>query len=265
MKKVIDLRRHFRLIALALVIVGSTLLSMSMVGINNQRERALAVANGNTLVREELRLAGLTFNSIKTVEPAWSTDGKPIAPAGTVTTSSLLVASNSDVHQNVQAAIFHKEDYVLPIKSSSRFKGGELVFPNTREAIRRALSSVGNAKIACDDGECYNLCDHLVGWHWGYDASGYESARTHWAWAVKNGIAHAGDREPPLGALLFWDSQPNGHTAIYLGKGRVVTNFVGPAGKNVYIADADWYEKNGRGYLGWADPVFYADKPGSGL
>lgn len=266
MRVVNVLRNNIRVVAAVILLTGVALLTVSLAGSIHQRNHTVAVANGLELVREELRLAGLDGQTTAPAQaPEWTSDGTPVVPPGTIATSTLLVAKAPDVHANVDAALLHKEDYVLPISAATRFRGGDLVFPKTREALRRALSAVGNAKIACDDGECFNLCDHLVGWNWGYDASGYMSARTHWDYAVKNGGAHPADREPPLGALLFWDSQPNGHVAIYIGNGRVVTNFIGPAGKNVYIADADWYEKNGRNYLGWAEPIFYDQKPGAGL
>jgi hypothetical protein len=45
----------------------------------------------------------------------------------------------------------------------------------------------------------------------------------------------------------------------------VVTNAGGEYGSNVYIYYADWYDKVGYKYLGWAPPVFFGEEPGSAL
>lgn len=147
------------------------------------------------------------------------------------------------------------------------FKGGQWVYPKTEVAMQRAISSVGDAVSVCVDGKCFNKCDHLAGDIWGYEvASGYKSAATHWSTAKAQGIARLGDREPPLGALLFWDTgRVFGHVATYIGNGMVVTNSGGEFGSDVYVVYADSYERYGWKYLGWADPVFFGEKPGSAL
>lgn len=157
--------------------------------------------------------------------------------------------------------------YINKYEGEITFKGGESVFPKTHIAISRAFSSVGDALSVCQDGKCFNKCDHLAGDIWGYEeASGYYSAMTHWQTAVNQGIAVKGDKEPPLGALLFWDtSRPFGHVATYIGNGLVVTNAGGEYGSNVYIYYADWYDRIGYKYLGWAPPVFFGEEPGSAL
>jgi hypothetical protein len=158
--------------------------------------------------------------------------------------------------------------YIYDYKGTITFKGGDIVFPKTKEAIQRAYSSVGDALTVCKDGKCFNKCDHLAGDIWGYDeASGYYSAKTHWQTAVNTGIAKIKDREPPLGALLFWSSLNSdfGHVATYIGNGLVVTNSGGEYGSNVYIYYADWFESTNRDYWGWAPPVFFGEKPGSAL
>jgi hypothetical protein len=160
------------------------------------------------------------------------------------------------------------KSYIYEYKGRITFKGGDIVFPKTKEAIQRAYSSVGDALTVCKDGKCFNKCDHLAGDIWGYDdASGYYSATTHWQAALDTGIAKVKDREPPLGALLFWSSINSdfGHVATYIGNGLVVTNSGGEYGSNVYIYYADWYENNGRDYWGWAPPVFFGESPGSAL
>jgi hypothetical protein len=157
--------------------------------------------------------------------------------------------------------------YINDYDGKITFGGGETVFPKTHVAISRAFSSVGDALSVCLDGKCFNKCDHLAGDIWGYEeASGYYSAMTHWQTAVAQGIAVKGDKEPPLGALLFWETgRPFGHVATYIGNGMVVTNAGGEYGSNVYIYYADWYDKISYKYLGWAPPVFFGEEPGSAL
>lgn len=157
--------------------------------------------------------------------------------------------------------------YLITSRSNNLFGGGELVFPKTEKAMSRAMAAVGHAYRACRDNACEGLCDHLAGSIWGYsDYSGYATAMVHWRTAVSDRIAHLNDREPPLGALLFWKTQkPEGHVATYIGNGRVVSNSDGPSGTNVYIVEATAYEDFGYEYLGWADPVFRGEKIGSRL
>lgn len=159
------------------------------------------------------------------------------------------------------------ESYIYGKPETVTFSGGNIVYPKTNIAIQRAFSSVGDALSVCMDGLCFNKCDHLAGDIWGYeDASGYLSAKTHWETAVRQGIAVFDDREPPLGALLFWETgRPFGHVATYIGDGMVVTNAGGEYGSNVYIYYADWYDTVGYKYLGWAPPVFFNETPGSAL
>jgi len=148
--------------------------------------------------------------------------------------------------------------YVIAgVDLDSPFTDGEIVFPNTELAIRRALMFVGNAQLACNDGMCLSQCDGLAGEIWGYANSGFASANTHWQHAVANGYARPGDTEPPLGALLYWDTNHRyGHVATYVGNGMVVSNLTtAPGVSNVYLMPAaqwnQWHD-----YRGWSAPVF---------
>jgi hypothetical protein len=137
------------------------------------------------------------------------------------------------------------------------FTDGEVVFPNTDVAIRRALMFVGNARLACDDGMCLSQCDGLAAEIWGYSNSGYLSANTHWQHAVVNGYAVPGDTNPPLGALLYWDTgHKYGHVATYVGNGMVVSNLTtSPGVSNVYLMPAAQWNRWSK-YRGWSAPVF---------
>lgn len=153
--------------------------------------------------------------------------------------------------------------YVLPPPEGAQtvFTDGGIVFPDTEVALRRALMFVGNAHLACSDGMCLAQCDGLAGEIWGYANSGYASARVHWQHAVDNGYAHPGDTNPPIGALLYWDTNHKyGHVATYVGNGMVVSNLTTRRGvSNVYLMPADTWSGWHR-YLGWSEPVFRGAK-----
>lgn len=168
-----------------------------------------------------------------------------------------------------QALFFGVGSFTLAPPEERVFRDGPVVYPKTNLAIERAMLFVGNAGLACDDGKCYRLCDHLAGDIWGYwDYSGYWDAKYHWGVALSQGIARPAGRQPNIGSLLFWDTGPQGHVATYVGNGMVVSNLSagGDKGANVYLVPAEYFENNwGSPYLGWADPVFRGQKPGSAL
>lgn len=138
---------------------------------------------------------------------------------------------------------------------------------NASVAVRRAMMFVGNAHLACSDGMCLGQCDGLAAEIWGYSNSGFASANTHWQHAVDNGYANPGDMNPPIGALLYWDTgHEYGHVATYVGNGMVVSNLTTSAGvSNVYLMPAaQWSQWHP--YRGWSDPVFRgAVRPNTGF
>lgn len=153
---------------------------------------------------------------------------------------------------------------------TGKFLDGTQKLVGAETAVARALQTVGNAGIACDDGLCRAQCLHLAGWIWGYgNACSYAeykemgmhcSARTHFEWLSKRGYAYPGDTNPPIGALMFWDTgSPEGHVATYIGGGMVVTNAKGPQGYNVYKMTAKQLGTWGP-YMGWALPIFTGSK-----
>lgn len=147
-------------------------------------------------------------------------------------------------------------EWTMQPTGPSTFTDAGVVFPQTDLAVSRGLSYVGHPP--CADGVCDSQCDHLAGVVWGYSSSGYESAKVHYYAMLAQGIAHPGDRNPPIGALLFWDSDTYGHVAVYVGNGMIVSNWSGPPnGKGVYLMPADRVHMP---YLGWSNPVFRGAK-----
>ncbi|MEV0283490.1 CHAP domain-containing protein [Kribbella sp. NPDC050820] len=122
------------------------------------------------------------------------------------------------------------------------------------EAVARALRLVGGHGY-------YQLCARLAANIWGRPRSGYFSAAEQWRHMVATGNAHRGDRRPPVGALVFWETGgPYGHVAVYVGNGRVVSNDINdrvPGEGGVYLVDVGLIEsKWGATYLGWAPPIY---------
>ena len=134
-----------------------------------------------------------------------------------------------------------------PVGSSGKLPGAE-------EAVARALRLVGGHGY-------YQLCARLAANIWGRPRAGFFSAAEQWRQMVATSNAHAGDREPPIGALVFWETGgPYGHVAVYVGNGRIVSNDIGDAvaGEGgVYLVDFGLVEsKWGATYLGWAPPIY---------
>ncbi len=127
----------------------------------------------------------------------------------------------------------------------------------------------------CANGSCFGKCDYVAGISWGYDNySGYSSAYDHWQTMIKQGHAHPGDRNPPVGALLFYEDPSTkgfpandfGHVVVYLGNNMVISSDISPTGQyspgSISIVPAYKIEARGFGdpYLGWSDPIFAGPK-----
>ncbi len=132
---------------------------------------------------------------------------------------------------------------------------GEL--PGAEAAVTRAMGLVGQHGY-------YQLCARLAANIWGRPRAGYVSAAEQWSQMVASGNTHL-DRQPPLGALVFWDTGGiYGHVAVYVGAGRIVSNDIRdqfPGEGGVYLVDltaieAEW----GATYLGWAPPIYQASQ-----
>lgn len=132
-------------------------------------------------------------------------------------------------------------------------------------AVRSAMSYVGVTS------GWHQLCDRLACRAYGYVGSGYPTATDHWDQMVAGGHAHPGDRCPPLGSFVFWRTgRPAGHVSvvvqtdpgcdpdqILLTSNGVFDSATGNHG-GVYLisfAQIDAGYVDGRGYLGWSNPI----------
>jgi hypothetical protein len=139
--------------------------------------------------------------------------------------------------------------------------------PGAAQAVAKAQEiakySLSQLQSICDGSpNCYQRCERLAGVVWGRTSSGYSTANEHWSAAKSAGKAHPGDRNVPVGALLYYDTgSSSGHVATYLGNNTILSNDVNdPPGVNrggAYMVPATsmetgpWKLK----YLGWVSPV----------
>lgn len=133
-------------------------------------------------------------------------------------------------------------------------------------AVRNALAYVGVS------GGWSELCDKLACRAYGYLNSGYVSAAAHWQVMLTHGYAHPGDRCPPLGSFVFFNTgRPLGHVSLVVqaDPGRCDPNQIQVTANGVFdaatgnhggvyllsLARLDHMYLNGHGYLGWSPPI----------
>lgn len=153
-----------------------------------------------------------------------------------------------------------------PTVASAQSSGTGGAPQDAESAVAVALSYVGATTGWA------GLCDRLACRAYGYANSGYPTAAAHWRAMVQEGMAHPGDRCPPLGSFVFYDTgRPAGHVSIVvkaspscdLDATLVTSNGTydhrtGYSG-GVYLTTAgylaDWALRGGGRYLGWSEPT----------
>ena len=143
-----------------------------------------------------------------------------------------------------------------------------------QQLVNSQLINPDSHEPFCANGDCAGKCDFVAGIVWGYLNSGYNTAYIHWQTMESEGLAHPGDRNPPVGALLFYKdpstpgypASDDGHIVVYLGNNMVISSDISPTGQYtqgaISIVPADKIEAIGFGdiYLGWSTPVFAGAK-----
>ncbi|WP_432877460.1 CHAP domain-containing protein [Kribbella sp. CA-245084] len=157
-----------------------------------------------------------------------------------------LAASGSDTCFTAPADA-QPADCKPPVGTGGHLAGAD-------QAVARALQLVGGHGY-------YQLCARLAANIWGRPRAGYLSAAEQWRQMATTNNAHRNDRQPPIGALVFWETGgPYGHVAVYVGNGRIVSNDINdvvPGEGGVYLVDFGLIEsKWGATYLGWAPPIY---------
>lgn len=154
-------------------------------------------------------------------------------------------------------------------------------YPGVNQMIARArkvaLPQGGDGSLfhaVCDnspvgDPECYGACANTSANVWGFShfgkdyAVGSSASNGGWEWLKSIGHAHPGDRNPPVGALLFYSTgKIAGHVGVYMGENLVFSTDVGDSDSGIkggaYIVPAHDLEGGAwsLNYLGWGDPLF---------
>jgi hypothetical protein len=119
---------------------------------------------------------------------------------------------------------------------------------NAQQALAWAMKWVGGGSRY--DGLCLGFVDDA------YDPKGgrMPTAISQWYRAKRAGVAHPGDRTPPVGAQMFWWSgNAARHIGMYAGGGMVITT--GAFGGRVGLRTQEDMDAWGP-YLGWADAYY---------
>lgn len=98
------------------------------------------------------------------------------------------------------------------------------------------------------------MCDNFVANMYGFANSGYNTATDNWK-STPADLKHPGDMKAPAGALMYWGGG-DGHVAISLGNGNIVSTDISGPGTVSTVAASDISSKWGKPYLGWAYPFF---------
>lgn len=102
----------------------------------------------------------------------------------------------------------------------------------------------------------FNLCLNFVAQAYGWRNAGVHYAIDHFE-VGPDDQRFGRDRNPPPGALMFWDTgRRAGHVALSLGGGQIASNDILRTGR-VDVVDASAIERLwGAKYLGWTVPYF---------
>jgi hypothetical protein len=97
-------------------------------------------------------------------------------------------------------------------------------------------------------------CGHFSAAAFGWKASGENTALDQWNHASEK---HAGDTNPPAGALVFWKTgNPAGHVAVSMGNGMVASSDIRRPGKIDIVPLSEITTKWHADYQGWTPPYF---------
>ncbi|MEV6672870.1 lytic transglycosylase domain-containing protein [Streptomyces sp. NPDC051162] len=140
---------------------------------------------------------------------------------------------------------------------SGRFTDGRQSWTlNNPRSVEQAIAWAKANAGSGSSGDWYQRCLAFTAIVYGWNVSGVTYAIDHFS-VVPADMQHRGDRNPPPGALMYWDTGHRaGHIAVYLGGGKIASNDILRNGY-IDIVDADLIEsKWGAKYIGWTPPYF---------
>ncbi|MCD9143897.1 NlpC/P60 family protein [Streptomyces albireticuli] len=146
-----------------------------------------------------------------------------------------------------------------PGKPGEPFHDGNAGWPNgvknplsTADAIRKARAEADSHRS-----QWYQKCLAFTSIMYGWSFSGTNYAIDHYQVEMPKDMRHDGDRNPPPGALMFWDTGHRaGHVAIYLGDGKIASNDIVTPGEISVVPATDIETKWRAKYLGWSPPYY---------
>lgn len=146
-----------------------------------------------------------------------------------------------------------------PGKPGEPFHDGGAGWPNgvknplsTADAIRKAREEADSHRS-----QWFQKCLAFTSIMYGWGSSGTNFAIDHYQVVMPKEMRHDGDRNPPPGALMFWDTGHRaGHVAIYLGDGKIASNDIVTPGEISVVPATDIETKWSAKYLGWSPPYY---------
>ncbi|MFI8829022.1 peptidase M23 [Streptomyces sp. NPDC053431] len=145
-----------------------------------------------------------------------------------------------------------------PGKPGDPFHDGAASWPASVRNPRSTSDAMQWARNEAATGgkDWYRLCLAFVARTYGWSYSGVPYAIDHYR-QMPPSMKHNKDRNPPPGALMYWDTgQRAGHVAVYLGGGQIASNDIGRPGYIDVVPAADIERTWGATYLGWTPPYF---------
>ncbi|WP_432094907.1 peptidase M23 [Streptomyces sp. bgisy100] len=145
-----------------------------------------------------------------------------------------------------------------PGKPGEPFHDGDAAWPDKVRNRRSTKDAIAWAKKEVDGhAEWQRLCLAFTARAYGWNFSGTGYAVDLYRKEMPKDMRHDGDRKPPPGALMFWDTGSRaGHVAIYIGDGMIASNDIKRPG-HIDVVDATDIESVwGATYLGWSPPYY---------
>ncbi|MEU1818009.1 peptidase M23 [Streptomyces roseifaciens] len=146
-----------------------------------------------------------------------------------------------------------------PGKPGEPFHDGNANWPDKVRNPRSTADAIKWAKAEADSHRAnwYQKCLAFTSIAYGWNYSGTNYAIDHYTDVMPKDMRHDGDRNPPVGALMFWDTGHRaGHVAIYVGDGKIASNDIGPIGEIAIVPATDIETKWNAKYLGWSPPYY---------
>lgn len=145
-----------------------------------------------------------------------------------------------------------------PGKPGSPFHDGNAAWPAQVTDPRSTLDAIAWARQQIDgSGIWYRACLAFVAEAYGWNYSGTQYAIDLYKVDMPASMRHDGDRNPPVGALMFWETSSRaGHVAIYIGNGQIISNDIRRPGYIDIAPATDPETQWGATYAGWSPPYF---------